>query len=75
MGMAVGENTSLNLCQRKSPTKPKKKLTTNALIAEMRFFGIPIKSSPTASVRKSGLIVARIGRYPKHWTPFLVLPS
>ena len=26
----------------------------------MRFFGIPIKNSPTASVRKSGLIVARI---------------
>ncbi len=26
----------------------------------MRFFGIPTKNSPTANVRKSGLIVARI---------------
>jgi len=44
----------------KSPTKPKKRLTTNALIAEMRFFGIPIESSLIASARKSGLMVARI---------------
>ena len=41
-------------------TKPNKKLTTNALIAEMRFFGIPIKSSPTVSARKYGLMDARI---------------
>jgi hypothetical protein len=50
----------INLCQRKSPTKPKKRLTTNALIAEMGFFGIPIKNSLIASARKFGLMVARI---------------
>jgi len=49
-----------NLCKRKSPTKPKRNLTTNALIAEMRFFGIPIKSLPTANARRCGLMVARI---------------
>ena len=58
--MVVGENPSLNIYQRKSPQKQKEKLITNALIAEMRFFGIPIKNSPIAPVRKSGLMVARI---------------
>jgi len=54
------DNHRQNLCQRKSPTKPKKRLTTNVLIVEMRFFGIPIKNSPTANVKKSGLMVVRI---------------
>ena len=54
------DNRQYNLCQRKSPPTPKKILTTNALIAEMRFFGIPIKNSPTASVKKFGLMVVRI---------------
>jgi hypothetical protein len=57
--VVAGETPRINLCQRKSPTKPKKRLTTNALIAEMRFFGIPTESLPTVSARKSGLIVAR----------------
>jgi hypothetical protein len=43
----------------KLPTKLNRKLTINALIVEMRFFGILIKSLPTASARKSGLIVAK----------------
>ena len=58
--MVVGENPSLNMCPRKSPQKPKEKLTTNALIAEMKFFGIPIENLLIASARKSGLMVAKI---------------
>ena len=44
----------------KTKTQTQKKLTGNALIAEMRFFGIPIKRWLSANARKCGLIVARI---------------
>jgi len=57
--VVAGKTPRIILCRRKSPTKLKKRLTTNVLIAEMKFFGIPIKNSLTASVRKSGLMVVR----------------
>ena len=47
-------------CRRKSPIKLKEKLTTNALIAGMRFFGIPTRSLLIANARKFGLMVVRV---------------